>query len=214
MVVQHAPLANRFLGTLPDSRTFRVPVEDDEALLIVASRRGDAEAYGALVRKYQHRLCSSLMHICSSAADAQDAAQEAFLRAYLKLDSFTGASAFYTWLYRIAVNLAISEHRRRRLPPHGDRSSTWEQEPVDRAEAVDESLLRVERAAQVQRALSRLSDEHRTILVLREIESLDYDQIAEVLDLPVGTVRSRLHRARLQLRHELVAVMDGPDDQH
>src|SRR5262245_41465730 len=120
VVIQHVPLANRFVNSLPGSCSYRVPTDADEARLLAASRLGDAEAYGALVRKYQHRLCSSLMHICGSLADAQDAAQEAFLRAYLKLGSFTGASAFYTWLYRIAVNVAISEHRRRRLPPPGE----------------------------------------------------------------------------------------------
>jgi RNA polymerase sigma-70 factor, ECF subfamily len=214
VVLQHSPLANRFLGSLPGSGSFHSAAEADEARLIATSRCGNAEAYGALVRKYQHRLCSALMPICGSSADAQDAAQEAFLRAYLKLDSFTGASAFYTWLYRIAVNVAISEHRRRRFPPPGGRLSTSGQEPTDRAEAVDENLLRIERAAQVQRALARLSDEHRTILVLREIESLDYDQIAEVLELPVGTVRSRLHRARMQLRQELLTVMGESRGHH
>jgi hypothetical protein len=104
------------------------------------------------------------------------------------------------------ANVAISEYRRRRLPP-GEQRRGYEAEPVDRTEPLHENLLRIERAAQVQQALDRLSDEHRAILVLREIDNCDYDEIARILDLPVGTVRSRLHRARLQLREQLVLVM-------
>jgi len=208
VLIHHASLSSRFIDSLPGSCSVRTAADADEARLIAAARQGDAGAYGSLVRRYQDRLCSSLMHICGSFADAQDAAQEAFLRAYLKLGSFTGASAVYTWLYRIAVNVAISEHRRRRLPPPGERALLGEKEPSDRAEEPEENLLRLERAALVQQALDRLSDEHRTILVLREVENCDYDEIAQILDLPVGTVRSRLHRARLQLREKLVLVMD------
>src|SRR5215831_9907449 len=107
MLAQHAPLARRFLGHLPAIFSQPAEAEPSEAQLIEASRHGDAAAYGTLVRRYEQRLCSSLLQVCRSRADAQDAAQEAFLRAYLKLGSYTGASAFYTWLYRIAVNVAI-----------------------------------------------------------------------------------------------------------
>jgi RNA polymerase sigma-70 factor, ECF subfamily len=183
-------------------------VEQDDGQLIRAACQGESAAYGVLVRKYQARLCTSLNHICGSLDDAEDVAQEAFVQAYVKLRTFAGGSSFYTWLYRIAVNAAISRRRRRR-----ERTSVDSQrdelglEPLDHGERADERLLREERAVQVQWALGQLSDEHRTILVLREVDDCDYDEIAQILELPVGTVRSRLHRARLQLKEQLDIVL-------
>jgi RNA polymerase sigma-70 factor (ECF subfamily) len=199
MTDQDAPLAARFLCHLPNAPPACTMIEFNETQLIAAAQGGDAEAYGWLVRKYQDRLCATLQRICPSAADAQDTAQEAFLRAYLKLDTFTGNSAFYSWLYRIAFNVAISEHRRRRVHRAFQRSVA----PCVHCERSDERMLRAERAAQVQQALHGLSPEHRTILELRELEDCDYDEIASILAVPLGTVRSRLHRARLQLRERL-----------
>jgi RNA polymerase sigma-70 factor (ECF subfamily) len=202
MLNHDAPLAARFLCHLPSAPPAFAAIEPSEAQLLAAARQGDAEAYGSLVRKHQDRLCSSLQRICGSLADAQDAAQEAFLRAYLKLDSFTGACAFYSWLYRIALNVSISEHRRRRRYAVFQRSA----EPGGNAERSDERMLRDERVAQVRTALHGLSPEYRAILVLREFENCGYDEIASILAVPLGTVRSRLHRARLQLRERLGAA--------
>jgi RNA polymerase sigma-70 factor (ECF subfamily) len=186
-------------------------VEQDDGQLIRAACQGETAAFGALVRKYQARLCTSLTHVCGSIDEAEDVAQDAFVQAYVKLRSFAGGSAFYTWLYRIAVNAAISRRRRRREQTSVDsKREELGLEPLDNGERADERLLREERAGQVQRALGRLSDEHRTILVLREIEGCDYDEIAQILQLPVGTVRSRLHRARLQLKEQLDAVLGEP----
>ena len=208
-MLQHSPLATRFINSLPGTCAPQTQPDSEETQQISKARQGDAEAYGVLVRKYQNRLCTSLLHTCGSFADAQDAAQEAFLRAFTKLHTFTGASAFYTWLYRIAVNAAISQHRRLHLPPSSQRTLTgFRTEPTDRAERLDEQLMRKERAARVQQALASLSDEHRTIIALREVEDFDYDEIALILNVPVGTVRSRLHRARLQLREKLQLVME------
>jgi RNA polymerase sigma-70 factor, ECF subfamily len=188
-------------------------VEQDDLPWIQAACRGDSAAFGRLVRKYQDRLVGALLHICGSFDEAEDAAQEAFVQAYVKLATFAGDSQFYTWLYRIAFNAAISRRRKRREETSVDR--TREQtgdEPHDGAERVDERLLREERAVLVQRALARLSDDHRMILVLREIEDCDYEQIAQVFEIPVGTVRSRLHRARLQLKEELNAMLGETDE--
>jgi RNA polymerase sigma-70 factor (ECF subfamily) len=189
-------------------------VVQDEQLLIRAARRGDSVAFGKLVRAYQDRLCTALLHVCGSMDDAEDVAQEAFVAAYLKLASFAGDSAFYTWLYRIAFNAAISRRRRQReemsVEETRERSG---HEPFDDCEPAEERVLREERAVQVQRALSLLSDEHRAILVLREVEGCDYDAIAVVLNVPVGTVRSRLHRARLHLKEQLDAIL-GETERH
>jgi RNA polymerase sigma-70 factor, ECF subfamily len=181
--------------------------QPDQQLIRQASA-GDTTAYGALVRKYQDRLCTSLLSICGTLHEAEDVAQEAFVQAYIKLDKFAGHSAFYTWLYRIAFNAAISRKRRRREEQSVDHSrDQFGVEPLDDGEAADARVLRRERAVQVRQALNQLSEEHRTIIVLREIDGRDYDAISEVLDLPVGTVRSRLHRARLQLKEQLEAIM-------
>src|SRR5436190_4970579 len=213
MLCQHSPLATRFINSLPGSCAYPTQPESEEIQQIAQARQGDAAAYGELVRKYQNRLCTSLLHICGSFADAQDAAQEAFLRAFMKLHTFNGTSAFYTWLFRIAANAAISQHRRRRLPRSNEQTPTrCNSEPADRAECSEERLMRGERAARVQQALSSLSDEHRTIIVMRELEDCDYDQNARMLNVPVGTVRSRLHRARLQLRERLRFVMDESNE--
>lgn len=180
----------------------------DDALLIDETLQGDSAAFGQLVSRYQDRLYNSLVHLLGSADGAQDAVQDAFVQAYVKLESFERASTFYTWLYRIAFNMAIS--RRRRQRPTASIEQARElvgEEPADRTPAPGERLEQQERAAQVRAALDRLSPEHRSILVLREIEGCAYEQIAEVLDVPVGTIRSRLHRARQQLREQLKDVL-------
>lgn len=205
MLSPYAPLATRFASSLPSSPLAGAESEPDDAQLIAASRQGDAQAYGQLVHKYQRRLCSSLYHICGSLADAQDAAQEAFLQAYLKLSTYTGASAFYTWLYRIATNTLITEFRKRRTRSTNERLRSLSEDSYSpQSESPDDRLLQQERVKQVRQALANLNTEHRTILVLREIENCDYQEIAQLLAIPVGTVRSRLHRARIELREELL----------
>jgi len=189
-------------------------VVQDEQQLIRQARRGDSIAFGRLVRAYQERLCTALLHVCGSADDAEDVAQEAFVQAYVKLATFAGQSAFYTWLYRIAFNAAISRRRRRREESSVEQTrDATGLEPLDDAEPVEDRVLREERAVAVQRALALLSDEHRAILVLREVEDCDYDAIAAVLEVPVGTVRSRLHRARLHLKEQLDAIL-GEAERH
>ncbi len=179
----------------------------DDALLIDEVLAGDTSAFGELVVRYQDRLFNTLTYLVGSCEEAEDVVQDAFVQAFVKLSTFQRASAFYTWLYRIAFNLAVSRKRRRRPQRSVDetRDLTGD-EPVDDGEAPGDGLEQRESAEQVQAALERVSDEHRTILVLREMESFCYEKIAEVLDLPVGTVRSRLHRARMALREELNEV--------
>ena len=179
----------------------------DDAQIIADVRGGNSAAFGELVLKYQDRLLNAVAYISGSRDEAEDVAQDAFVQAYTKLNSFGGNSAFYTWLYRIAINAAISRKRKRKgaasLEARYDEQGA---EPADDLEGAEARVLREERAGQVQVALAALTDEHRAILVLREMEDCDYDQISEILDVPVGTVRSRLHRARLQMREQLEIV--------
>lgn len=182
----------------------------DDAQLIDQSLSGDSAAFGQLVRKYQDRLYNTLVHLMGRREEAEDVVQEAFVQAYVKLESFKGHSAFYTWLYRIAFNTAISHQRKKKVEVSVDQSREQSgTEPIDTGDAPDERMEREERVGLVRRALDALSDQHRAILVLREMEGCCYETIAEVLELPIGTVRSRLHRARLQLRDELKGQLQG-----
>jgi RNA polymerase sigma-70 factor (ECF subfamily) len=180
----------------------------DDALLIEAILAGDTAAFGQLVGHYQDRLYNALLRVLGSAEDARDVVQDAFVQAFVKLDTFRGSSAFYTWLYRIAFNLAMSHHRRRRPTTSLDIvKADCGHEPTDGQPAPEIRLAQRERAELVHAALAELSAEHRQIIVLRELEGCRYDQIADILQLPVGTVRSRLFRARLQLRDQLAPLL-------
>jgi len=181
-----------------------------DSQLIGRTLSGEPAAFGELVLRYQDRLYGSLARVLGSAEDARDAAQEAFVQAFVKLETFRGSSAFYTWLYRIAHNTAMS-HARRKRPTRSldmeraDRGS----EPIDGQPAPDARLEMSERAVQVQRVLAELSIEYREVIVLREIDGCSYEEIAEILNVPVGTVRSRLFRARLELRDRLAPILEG-----
>jgi RNA polymerase sigma-70 factor (ECF subfamily) len=176
----------------------------DDAPLIAATLAGDTAAFGRLVGVYQDRLYNSLLRVLGSPEDARDLVQDAFVQAFVKLESFRGTSAFYTWLYRIAFNLAISHTRRNHKMVSLDGVKTdWGSEPMDGHAAPDADVLRREQVELVHAGLAALSLDYRQVLVLREIDGCSYEQIAEILELPIGTVRSRLFRARLQLRDHL-----------
>lgn len=181
---------------------------NDDAQLIAETLSGKSAAFGQLVQKYQDRLYNTLVYVVGNAEDALDLVQEAMVQAFLKLESFHQTSAFYTWLYRIAFNLAASQYRRRRPTASIEQAHAASgEEPIDLQAGPVEQLEQAERCRQVQRAIAALEDEYRTVLVLREIDGCSYETIAEILDLPVGTVRSRLHRARLRLREQLKEVL-------
>jgi RNA polymerase sigma-70 factor, ECF subfamily len=181
-------------------------VTDDDQL-IDESLHGKSAAFGQLVTRYQDRLYNSLVHLVGSTDTAYDVAQDAFVQAFVKLETFERSSAFYTWLYRIAYNLAVSRHRREK--PAASLEQLREvlgREPLDRGPGPTARLEREERACQVRAALAKLSENHRVILILREVDDFAYEQISEILDLPIGTIRSRLFRARLELRDQLKGI--------
>jgi RNA polymerase sigma-70 factor, ECF subfamily len=182
----------------------------DDSQLIEEALNGHSEAFGQLVLKYQDRLFNTVFHVVGHAEDARDIVQEALVQAFLKLDSFRHDSAFYTWLYRIAFNVAMTQKRRKRPTVSTDRlKEAGNVETPDNGDNPAESLERKERCSRIRDAIARLDDEYRAVLVLREIDGCCYETIAEVLDLPVGTVRSRLHRARLQMRDQLKEMLAG-----
>jgi RNA polymerase sigma-70 factor (ECF subfamily) len=183
----------------------------DEARLIERSLSGDSQAFGDLVCRYQDRLYNAVVHIIRCRTEAEDVVQEAFVQAYVKLQTFKFNSQFYTWLYRIAVNVSISHRRRRKveLSVEQNRDATGD-EPLDTFTSPSEPLERAERKVKLQRAMAQLTEEHRTIIVLRHMEEFSYEEIANILEISVGTVRSRLHRARAQLLTHLRKLM--PDE--
>jgi RNA polymerase sigma-70 factor (ECF subfamily) len=185
-------------------------VVKDETQLIDEALQGDAGAFELLVHKHQDRLYNAVVHVVGCREEAKDVVQDAFVQAFVKLDRFQRNSTFYTWLYRIAFNNAVSRRRRRRVEASVEqRREQAGGEPPDHGDSPGDRLLREERVSQVQAALAALSEEHRAVLVLREIEGCCYDTIAEILNLSVGTVRSRLHRARSQMREHLKHVLQG-----
>ncbi|MEQ9411954.1 MAG: sigma-70 family RNA polymerase sigma factor [Fuerstiella sp.] len=171
---------------------------------------GSPDAFDVLVRRYQDRLVHSLEHALGSREDALDAAQQAFVSAWRKLSAFRQDAAFYSWLYRIAMNAAISRKRRQRLPTTSldDQMAAGSPPPDQRSDTDPEHRLSTEeRSAQVRAALLELAEEFRQPLVLKEIDGLSYDQIATILDIPIGTVRSRIFRARREMTERLQRIL-------
>ena len=182
-----------------------------EFVMVQAARRGDLPAFARLVETHQDRLYNSLVQITGCPAEAEDVAQDAFIQAYHKLSGFRGEASFFTWLYRIALNraLRIKQRSQNRTPSE----SLGEDDLVapGNADTPGDRLLQDERARQIRTALNQLAPEFRTVIVLREVDGFDYHTIAETLGVSVGTVRSRLHRARSQLRAKLRTVLADRD---
>jgi RNA polymerase sigma-70 factor, ECF subfamily len=184
----------------------------DDRQLIADCLGGRRDAFGELVSRYQARLYNAAVRLVDNPEDASDVVQDAFLNAYQALHTFKGDAEFFTWLYRIAFNTAISLKRKKRatvsLDSGGPEGAI---DPDDPSEYIKPgvALQRTEDEAQLQDALNRLSHEHREVLVLKDIEGMKYEEIAEILGVPIGTIRSRLHRARMELRELLPPEEDG-----
>ncbi len=194
-------------------------IASDELALVRRVQAGQAEAYGELVRRYQDRIYNLTFRMCNRHEDAEELAQEVFLKAFEKIHQFRGTSRFYTWLFRIAKNMTISHYRRTRRVKFFSLSGT--DDNVAHAEAAERTAelaarrnpgpeaaaSRKETVRAVTDALNELDEEFRVVVVLRDIEDMNYGEIAEVLDLPAGTVKSRLHRARNMLREKLADLV-------
>lgn len=190
-----------------------------DQLLVERVQRGDKEAYGILVTKYQRKLARLISRMVRDPAEVEDVMQEAFIKAYRALPAFRGESAFYTWLYRIGINTAKNY-----LVSQGRRAPTTTELDSEEAETLDDaSLLRdidtPERLMHtkqigetVNAAMEALPEELRTAIVLREIEGMSYDEIAMVMDCPIGTVRSRIFRAREAIAERLKPLLDVAPD--
>jgi RNA polymerase sigma-70 factor, ECF subfamily len=192
-----------------------------DALLVDRAKRGDVKAFEMLVVKYQRRVERLIGRMVRDVDLVQDIAQESFIRAYRALPQFRGDSAFYTWLYRIAVNTAkkmLMDMKRdplvlessRALGEDGEETSRAENELTD-GETPEALLASKEIAAAVNAAIEALSEDLRQAITLREIEGLSYEEIADVMNCPIGTVRSRIFRARDAIATRLRPLLDTRD---
>jgi RNA polymerase sigma-70 factor, ECF subfamily len=186
-----------------DSSVNTVKNSEEEIDLIDCILAGQTSKFEILVANYQQRIYATLLGMLGNAQDAEDVTQETFLKAYRMLSHFERRSSFYTWLHRIAFNRAIDVQRRNKRTTKrcvGDEMLNSAPNSLDASDSPDAIAESNESIQLVQLAMSRLDQERRNIIVLRDIQGLDYAEIASMLELPIGTVRSRLHRARLELR--------------
>jgi RNA polymerase sigma-70 factor (ECF subfamily) len=190
--------------------------EESDLSLVQRAQRGESGAFDALVRRYQHKVVKLVMRYVRNPTEAEDIAQDAFIKAYRALSRFRGDSAFYTWLYRIAINTAKNSlAARARNPVQLDSNGSGDEDRPGLEErmidtATPEALaLTEEIRATVSAAIDRLPEDLRTAIMLRELEGLSYEEIAKTMDCPVGTVRSRIFRAREAVDERLREIFDG-----
>src|SRR5450432_4272564 len=186
------------------------PAPEEESELVRRARKGDLAAYDDLVKRYQERIYATIYHMTSNHEDANDLAQDSFIKAFQALKSFKGGSSFYTWLYRIAVNKTINFPKQRKNRNHmslNDLDFNAEHDPDLVALISDNTPRRAAGLSELQEklnaALLRLSEPHRLVVVLHDVQGLSHDEIAGVMNCNVGTVRSRLFYARQQLQAHL-----------
>ena len=197
----------------------RMSERDIDQQLVERAQQGDKHAFELLVSKYQRKLGRLLSRFIRDAGEVEDVTQEAFVKAYRALPSFRGDSAFYTWLYRIGINTAknyLTSMGRR--PPTSTNYDSEEAEAFDDSDQLrdlntPENLLMSKQIAQtVNQSMDRLPEELRAAIMLREIEGMSYEDIAKIMDCPIGTVRSRIFRAREAIAEELRPLLDISKD--
>jgi RNA polymerase sigma-70 factor (ECF subfamily) len=194
-------------STAPPPATAAAREPENERTLVKRAKTGDMTAYDDLVRRYQERIYATVYHMTSNHEDANDLAQEAFIKAYQALKSFKGDSSFFTWVYRIAVNKTINFLKQRRNRTHlslNDLDFNAEHDPdlvaliSDRTPRRDVNLSELQQ--KLNEAMQKLSEVHRSVVTLHDIQGLSHEEISKIMDCNTGTVRSRLFYARQQLQ--------------
>ena len=189
--------------------------EEADQQLVERVQKGDKRAFDVLVLKYQHRIYSLVTRFIRDPDEVQDVVQEAFIKAYRALPGFRGESAFFTWLYRIAINTAKNYLVSRSRRPPGADVDIEDAEYLESAGALrdlagpENQLMTEQLRAVIDKAIRALPEDLRTALTLREFEGLSYEEIAEVMRCPVGTVRSRIFRAREAVDNEILPLIEG-----
>jgi RNA polymerase sigma-70 factor (ECF subfamily) len=181
---------------------------DADRALVEAAAGGDRDAFDQLVRRHQSAMLGLCRALAGGGGDAEDLAQEVFVRAWKSLRTFRGDSSFRTWLHRVAINVSRTHHMHRGKLMRLFRSPLpHEEDPPEAVEAIDTRLARRDL---VERALATLPPELREAVTLRDLQGLDYKEIAQTLDVPIGTIESRIFRARQRLRPLLAPLVNGP----
>jgi RNA polymerase sigma-70 factor (ECF subfamily) len=197
-----------------DAERARMSEAQVDQLLVERVQKGDKRAFDLLISKYQHRIVSLVARYVSDPSEAMDVAQEAFIKAYRAIDRFRGDSAFYTWLYRIAINTAKNwlVAKKRRPPASDIDAADAEQYDIEsrlKEQGTPENeMLREEIQRTVYDTIAELPDDLRTAIMLREMEGMSYEDIAVTMDCPIGTVRSRIFRAREAIDEKLKPFLD------
>jgi len=200
----------RLQGNSPESIA---PVKRTDQELIAATVNGQTEAFDCLVLRYQDRLFNALVQILRDREEARDTVQESFVTAWRKLENFRGDSGFYSWLFRVAYNTAMSRQRKKKLSTvSNDAENAIPVADPHQDNRPSHQLELAERQKTVRTALNNLPEEYRTVLILKEMEDFKYEQIAQILDVPIGTIRSRIHRARHLLREGLQRLLVDYDE--
>lgn len=193
----------------------RMSAKQADAILVRKVQQGDNAAFDVLVRKYQHKILKLVMRYIRDPSEAEDVTQEAFLKAYRALPKFRGDSAFYTWIYRIAINTAknfLVAAKRRPLDYNLDLQDPEQYDMQARLKNIDSPermMLTEEIRTTVNRAIDKLPEDLRTAIILREMEGMSYEEIAQAMECPVGTVRSRIFRAREAIDKRLRPLLDN-----
>ncbi|MEZ5549909.1 MAG: RNA polymerase sigma factor RpoE [Pseudomonadales bacterium] len=189
--------------------------KDTDKELVRRVQKGDKQAFDLLFSRYQHKILNLVSRYLRDPEDVEDVAQEAFIKAFRALPRFRGESSFYTWIYRIAINTAKNHIVARSRRPPGVDVDIDDAQHMDGADFLRESespeaaLARDELSAAIDRAISDLPDDLRSAVTLREFDGLSYEQIAEVMECPVGTVRSRIFRAREYIDQQIEPLLSG-----
>jgi RNA polymerase sigma-70 factor (ECF subfamily) len=207
-MIMAEPAARKVTKEVPEPAPPAVPPpQPDEAVLVKRARQGDLGAYDELIHRYQERIYATVYHMTSNHEDANDLAQEAFIKAYQALKSFKGGSSFYTWVYRIAVNKTINFLKQRKNKAHmslDDLDFNAEHDPELVALVSDKTPRREVNLAELHEklnaAMQKLSEPHRLVVTLHDVQGLSHEEIAEIMECNIGTVRSRLFYARQQLQ--------------
>lgn len=199
------------------------PTDQGSKILIAKAKQGDMAAFEELILQHEKIVYNVALRMMNHSEDAKDISQEVFIKAYRNIANFDERSTFSTWIYRITVNTCIDEMRKRKGKHNlsldnelEDEEGTWKQEVADKGDTPEESLIRKEEKSEILMALEGISEDYKNVFLLRDIQGLSYEEIAEITGLALGTVKSRISRARSHLKEEIYKIRErsGTDSRH
>jgi RNA polymerase sigma-70 factor (ECF subfamily) len=200
-----------------------ISAKQDSENLIAQAKQGDMAALEALILQHEKIVYNVALRMMNHTEDAKDISQEVFLKAYRNIASFDERATFSTWIYRITVNTCIDEMRKRKGKQplfldneFEDEEGTWKKEIADESDTPEESLMRKEEKSEILMALKTISEDYKTVFILRDIRGLSYDEISDITGLALGTVKSRISRARNHLKKEIFKIWErnGSEPRH